>query len=117
MKKIISLSAILLLVQLAFAQPGAIDLTFNPGDPGFGKGDGPNGYIGIITMQPDGKLLIGGGFLTYNGILRIRIARLNPDGTLDQTFDPGTGNFGTTLDIQVLESGKILVGGLFHQFN
>ena len=36
-----------------------------------------------ITVQPDGKVLIGGEFTTYNGTGRNFIARLNPDSTLD----------------------------------
>jgi uncharacterized delta-60 repeat protein len=117
MKNILTTLFFAFFLQSISAQPGTIDQTFNPGDIGFGNGDGPNRYMHIITRQTDGKLIIGGEFFTYNGMPRRRIARLNPDGTLDQTFDPGTGIFGSPIDIQVLESGKILVGGLFHQYN
>ena len=48
-----------------------------------------NGIIrGVVVIKPDGKILIGGDFTTLapNGgatVTRNRIARLNPDGTLD----------------------------------
>src|SRR3954469_6143342 len=52
-----------------------------------------NGQIRVIVVQPDGKILIGGDFTTVapNGgpvVTRNRIARLNPDGSLDAAFNP-----------------------------
>src|SRR3954465_7880829 len=52
-----------------------------------------NGQIRVIAVQPDGKILIGGEFTTVapNGglpVTRNRIARLNPDGSLDAAFNP-----------------------------
>src|SRR2546428_8557 len=41
------------------------------------------GVIFATAVQPDGKILIGGLFTTVLGVTRNRIARLNPDGTLD----------------------------------
>src|SRR3982074_3382637 len=51
-----------------------------------------NGLVRVVVVQPDGKILIGGDFTTLspNGgaaVTRNRIARLNPDGTLD-AFNP-----------------------------
>jgi uncharacterized delta-60 repeat protein len=63
------------------------------------------------AVQPGGKILIGGGFNTVLGVPRGNIARLNPDGTLDTTFNPN-GN-GTVVSIAVQADGKILVGGRF----
>src|SRR5947199_3850553 len=52
-----------------------------------------NGTIYVVKAQPDGKILLGGSFTTLspNGGLAIprnRIARLNPNGTLDPAFNP-----------------------------
>src|SRR6185503_12297695 len=52
-----------------------------------------NGTVQVVVVQPDGKILIGGTFtsLAPNGgvsVTRNRIARLNPDGTLDTAFNP-----------------------------
>ena len=53
------------------------------------------GYYGrrpvVVALQPDGKVLIGGGFTTVNGTNRSGIARLNANGSLDSSFNPGTG--------------------------
>ena len=52
-----------------------------------------NGAVYVVVVQPDGKILLGGDFTTLspNGgaaVTRNRIARLNPDGTLDTAFQP-----------------------------
>ena len=74
-----------------------------------------------IAMQPDGKILIGGAFSTINGQPRSKIARLNPDGTLEATatFSLGTGLEGdalypaTVFSVAVQQDGKIVIGGVF----
>jgi uncharacterized delta-60 repeat protein len=69
------------------------------------------------AMQPDGKILIGGGFTTVSSTPRNHIARLNVDGTLDTAFDPnvtGINNFPFVTSIAVQADGKILVGGFFN---
>src|SRR5262249_7802762 len=40
-------------------------------------------------IQDDGKVLLGGDFTQIHGAQRNYLARLNADGTLDNTFDPG----------------------------
>ena len=64
-----------------------------------------------IAVQPDGKILIGGYFTTIGGVTRNRIARLNPDGSLDTAFDPNANN--NVYSIAVQPDGKILIGGNF----
>src|SRR5437773_2420241 len=66
------------------AAPGDVDLTFDPGS-------GLNLRVKAVALQPDGKIIIGGDFASVRGAPRNRIARLNPDGTADTTFDPGLG--------------------------
>ena len=63
---------------------GTFDSTFNPG-----LGIDPNTQINAMAVQPDGKVIIGGNFTHYNGTPRNYIARINTDGSLDTTFDPG----------------------------
>ena len=75
-----------------------------------------NGVVRVVVVQPDGKILIGGDFTTRapNGgpaVTRNRIARLNPDGTLDTAFNPNANN--TVSAIAVQADGKILAGGRF----
>ena len=79
-----------------------------------------NGLIRVVVVQPDGKILIGGDFTTLspNGggpVTRNRIARLNPDGTLDTAFDPSADN--NVWSIAVQADGKILAGGAFNGAN
>ena len=79
-----------------------------------------NGAVRVVVVQPDGKILIGGDFTTLspNGgvaVTRNRIARLNPDGTLDTAFNPNAN--GTIHAIAVQEDGKILAGGFFNGAN
>lgn len=89
---------------------GAIDNSFNPGT-------GANGDIYMISPQADGKLILSGNFTTYNGIARNRIVRINANGSLDASFDPGTGANTQVLVAKVQTDGKILVGGNFTSFN
>ena len=101
------------------AQPdGRLDATFNPGT-GFDGIEGPSVYS--IALQPDGKVLVAGFFERFNGVNRKSIARLNANGSLDASFNPGSGiggGFGGSgLCVLVLPSGKILVGGNFSAYN
>ncbi len=89
---------------------GTIDVTFTPGG-------GANGAVRAVALQSDGKVLIGGDFTSFNGTPRSHIARLNTNGTLDATFDPGTGANGTVNAIAVTSTGGILIGGTFTTVN
>jgi uncharacterized delta-60 repeat protein len=101
----------------AFAQSGSIDLSFNPIDTGFGGGDGASYYVHTCSIQSDGKIIIAGAFAYYNGIGRNGIARLNEDGTLDSSFDPGTGSNSNLSATAIQSDGKILIGGGFTSYN
>jgi uncharacterized delta-60 repeat protein len=101
--------------------PGMIDNTFNNG------GAGSNGDVYAMALQSDGKIIIAGSFTKYNGITRNKIARLNSDGTLDYSFDPGN-SIGTDkiLDedeelmiaaVAIQSDGKIIIAGNFTSFN
>ena len=70
-----------------------------------------------IVIQPDGKILVGGIFTSYNGTTQNYISRLNSDGTLDVGFTIGTGFNNSVLTIAVQSDGKILVGGSFTSYN
>lgn len=86
---------------------GSLDTTFNPGN-GIGSGG-----INAIAIQPDGKILVGGTFTTLCGQPRNYIGRLNVDGSLDTSFNPGISNFSFVKTLAVQPNGKILVGGYF----
>lgn len=86
-------------------------------DPSFKPGVGADGSISALARQPDGKILVGGDFSNLDGNPRARLARLNANGSIDPTFNPGTGADRTIYDVLVLPDGKILVAGLFTTFN
>lgn len=90
---------------------GAIDQSFDPGI-------GPNNEVLCAALQPDGRILIGGLFAQVGGQTRTRIARLLPDGSLDESFQPEfIGPDAIILDVAVQPDGRILVGGIFTQCN
>ena len=86
-------------------------------DTSFNIGTGFNDIIYSIALQPDGKILVGGIFTTFNGNVQNRLIRLNSNGTKDTSFNIGTG-FNDWVNYIVLQpDGKILVGGAFTTFN
>lgn len=106
-------AAILLFSSTLSAQEGANDPTFNPADIGYGFGDGANEIVWSTCVQPDGKILIGGGFTKYNGTNTYRLTRLNGDGTLDHTFNPPVIGGSQVYSILLEPDGKILIAGDF----
>lgn len=86
-------------------------------DTGFGNGQAgvENSISSALTLQPDGKILIGGQFTEVNGVPRDHLARLNSDGTLDPSFPDGLAGASNIItvvnDIALQPDGKILVGG------
>ncbi|TAE48794.1 MAG: hypothetical protein EAZ89_14875, partial [Bacteroidetes bacterium] len=89
---------------------GSADFTFN-------AGTGFDDYVSSIAIQPDGKIVTGGKFFSYNGLPNVRIARLNPDGSADTTFNTGSGFNKAVTSIALQPDGKIVAGGLFSSFN
>lgn len=61
----------------------------------------------------NGKIYVAGSFGSVNGTPRSRIARLNTDGTLDDSFIPLTFSNNTVHSINLQSDGKLLVGGQF----
>lgn len=101
---------------------GSVDTSFNTGT-GFAITQIHRATISRITVQKDGKILIGGRFITYNGTPAVGLIRLNTDGTPDATFVTGTGIkdntplVGEVQDILIQPNGKILVAGNFNKYN
>jgi uncharacterized delta-60 repeat protein len=105
---------------------GTRDTTFNTSS-GVGLG-GANAAVRSVSIQADGKLVIGGLFTSVNGSTVNSttgvnyIARLNADGTLDATFN-SSGGIGlggannSVYGIALQEDGKLVIGGLFTSVN
>ena len=93
---------------------GQFDSTFNPAN------GVPNGsFISSLAVDGNNKIVIGGNFLSFNGVQRNGIARLNANGSLDTTFNPGSGvNLNATVWSVVQQvDGTILIGGDFTSYN
>ncbi|HEU0008861.1 MAG TPA: Calx-beta domain-containing protein [Verrucomicrobiae bacterium] len=85
---------------------GSIDTSFSPVP-------GPNAFVNTIAIQPDGQLLVGGEFTAFGGVVRRRVARMNVDGSVDQSFDPGPGADGDVNALVLQPDGKVIVAGAF----
>src|SRR5690554_162203 len=82
MKKILLiLGGIFITIQCGIAQNYEIDNSYI-------TGTGFNGEINAMEFDNNGKLLVGGNFTDYDGNPVTGLARLNPDGTLDATYNP-----------------------------
>lgn len=76
---------------------GTLDRTFIEGL------SGASNPIHSLALQGDGKILIGGSFRSVNGVPRSFIARLNADGTMDESFQyrKGPGDYISAVIIAV----------------
>lgn len=90
---------------------GSLDTTF---DPGAGV---ERGWANAVAVQPDGKVVLGGWFSSIAGKPRLYIARLNADGSLDESFQPGIGANSEVNILALQPDGKCLVGGYFTSMN
>ncbi|MBX3737182.1 MAG: delta-60 repeat domain-containing protein [Candidatus Didemnitutus sp.] len=115
-------SAIRGTTRTAFARvsaDGTVDSGVNPA---------PDGSVRAIAVQSDGKILFGGTFttlqlddgqgddddkdgLTNDDADRRNLARLNADGSLDKTYNPGADS--TVTAIATLADGRVVIGGSF----
>ncbi|MBK8499223.1 MAG: delta-60 repeat domain-containing protein [Flavobacteriales bacterium] len=99
------------------AQDGALDLSFNTMDVGLGNGDAALYGIEVrtIAVQPNGSMVVGGNFQSFEGITLKHLVRVLPDGSVDPSFAPTFMNSGINCVVIQPSDGKILVGGQFYQ--
>lgn len=82
-------------------------------DTGFAGGSlGGGDFAHAIVPLANNKILIGGGFTSYNSTSRKGLARLNADGSLDTAFSMDASFSGAINAIQLQSDDKILLGGL-----
>ena len=96
----------------SFLKGGKIDATFTSPSVSFA-------LIRTLSIQSDGKIIIGGSFTSLSGVALNRIARLNSDGTLDTAFNTTTGSGlgDPALSIVIQPDGKYIVAGGFISYN
>ena len=90
---------------MLFSQAGSLDNSFIPQT---------NNYTDIrcFTIQTNKKIVIGSNSYIGQPIPVKAIARLNPDGSIDSTFNvPNIFNNFSTFSIAEQSDGKIIVGG------
>jgi uncharacterized delta-60 repeat protein len=96
---------------------GSFDPSFNPNGVGtvfesvFASDADP--FVSAIVLQPDGRIIIGGPIVGYNGHLAHLVLRLDTDGERDTTFNAGIGPTFTVYALALEPGGKLLVGGSF----
>ena len=78
---------------------------------------GTDGEVYGLAVQPDNKTVIVGDFYSYNQTNRNYIARINTDGSLDATFNPGSGPNNYVNSIALMPNNKFVIGGPFSSYN
>jgi len=92
-----------------------IDYSFTGGTGLIGYPDVYNGES--ILQQPDGKIIVTGFFTSYSGVSKNRIVRLNVDGSIDNTFNVGSGFNDYTVVPGIDSLGNIIVPGRASIYN
>ncbi len=78
-----------------------------------------NGPVNAFTLQDDGKIIGAGNFSSVGSISKKGVARFLSDGSLDASFDPGTGpNPSNSIYCLYIQNNQYLyLGGGFSSFN
>jgi uncharacterized delta-60 repeat protein len=97
---------------------GALDTSFTPS---MTNAPGETFYLTAIALQPDGKVLVGGSFLSGSGPV-LRVLRYETTGAVDASFSSST-TFEVSVNstgaivrfnaLAVQPDGNVLVGGYF----
>ncbi|MEP6810175.1 MAG: dockerin type I domain-containing protein [Chthoniobacterales bacterium] len=86
-------------------------------DTSFGITLGTTRSVRAMVVQPNGQIIIVGTFTAIDGVAQGRVARLNADGTVDPTFNPGTGPDNICYAVALDAAGNVYVGGSFKNVN
>ena len=89
---------------IIFNQDGSVDTSFN-------AGTGFNNIVLDFQIQTDNKIIAVGQFTEYNGATVNRIVRINPNGSIDSSFNTGTGYTNNIWSIEIDSSGNYVFAG------
>lgn len=96
---------------------GTINATFSYGT---GFSGGGQAVVNVEVDSQD-RIYVGGGYTTYNGTTVSCLVRLTATGSVDPTFNVGTGLLGGTPFAYSIEldeaNGRIYIGGQFTTYN
>jgi uncharacterized delta-60 repeat protein len=100
----------------------SVDTAFSVGTGVVNDGD-QVGTAYTVNVLPNGQILVGGAFQSFNGVNVAGLVRLNTDGSVDTSFNPGgagiTANSygGSVNSVVVLGNGSIVIGGYFSAYD
>lgn len=86
-------------------------------DETFQAGDGADDTVETVRVDAVGGVWMGGRFQRVNGVTRVRVARLRPDGAVDEGFDPGLGPNDAVLALEMGWDDTVVIGGMFTEVN
>ncbi|HMU14172.1 MAG: T9SS type A sorting domain-containing protein [Bacteroidetes bacterium] len=92
---------------------GDMDPLLGSGTGGFTGGPGVRVFG--VDVDDQGRITCVGFFGAYNGVSRKGMTRLNPDGTLDESFSIGEGFNAEVYALAVQPDGRYMVGGWFQE--
>lgn len=96
-------------------QYGNKDTSFISGT-GFNIYGGPNPNY-LIKLPGESSIYVSGRFTSYNGVAASRIIKIKQNGSIDTSFNSGTGFNGSTYPIQVIWTNKLFITGNFTSYN
>jgi hypothetical protein len=86
-------------------------------DTSFNIGSGANGMVSDLIVQGDDKIVLAGNFNSFSGTDAGNLARLTPDGALDDTLSSGTGANARIVSLTPGPGGSgLLISGLFNAY-
>jgi uncharacterized delta-60 repeat protein len=93
---------------------GTVDTAFSTN-----IGAGLNDDVESVAVQTDGKIVLGGYFLSLNGVSSQYVARVDANGTPDTAFssNAGLGPNAPVFSVAAQTDGKVLIGGTFTSVN
>lgn len=86
-------------------------------DPSFDPGTGVDHAVRALAVGSDGAVVLGGSFLSVDGVARWRVARLRPGGALDEGFVPAPGAKYAVHALALRSDGRVLIAGEFNAVN
>lgn len=86
-------------------------------DTGFVVGSAFNNTVSSLSLQPDGKVLVGWSFTSYSWFATNRIIRLTSTGERDTSFVAWSAFNNTVTTMAVQSDGKILVWWAFTTYS
>jgi hypothetical protein len=82
-------------------------------DPSFNTGSGFNDYTTSIKRDTSGRLYITGKYELYNGVSSLRLIRLLSDGSVDTSYNVGSGFNNSTVFSLLNSDNSIYISGYF----